>query len=67
VLASQRYRDRERNVADCVTKLRAMLAEVAAPPKRRKATRPTRAARERRLAAKRALARKKSERRAPPE
>ena len=37
VLASQRYRDRERNVADCVAKLQAMLAEVAAPPKPRAA------------------------------
>jgi ribosome-associated protein len=67
VLASQRYRDRERNVADCVAKLRAMLAQVAAPPKRRRPTRPTRSARERRLAAKRAQSRKKSERRTPPE
>jgi ribosome-associated protein len=67
VLASQRYRDRERNVADCVEKLRAMLEEVAAPPKRRRPTRPTRGARERRLAEKRAHARKKSERRAPPD
>ena len=65
VLASQRYRDRERNVADCVAKLRAMLAEVAVPPKPRRPTRPTRGSRERRLEAKRARARKKSERRAP--
>jgi ribosome-associated protein len=67
VLASQRYRDRERNVADCVEKLRAMLAEVAAPPKPRRPTRPGRGARERRLAAKKALGRKKAERRSPPE
>jgi ribosome-associated protein len=65
VLASQRYRDRERNVADCLEKLGAMLAEVAAPPKRRKASRPSRGARERRLESKRAQARKKAERRAP--
>ena len=67
VLASQRYRDRERNVADCVAKLRAMLAQVAVPPKPRKPTRPTRGSRERRLEAKRARARQKSERRAPRE
>jgi ribosome-associated protein len=66
VLASQRYRDRERNVADCVAKLQAMLAEVATPPKPRKPTRPTRGSRERRLEAKRARARTKSERRVPP-
>ena len=65
VLASQRSRDRERNVADCVEKLRAMLAEVATPPKPRRATRPSRGARERRLAAKKAHARKKAERRPP--
>jgi ribosome-associated protein len=64
VLASQRHRARERNVADCLAKLEAMLAEVATPPKPRKATRPTRASRERRLAAKRATSRRKAERRA---
>ena len=67
VMTSQRYRDRERNMADCVAKLRDMLAEVATPPKRRKPTRPTRGSRERRLASKRAQARKKTERRVPPE
>jgi ribosome-associated protein len=67
VLASQRYRDRERNVADCVAKLQAMLAEVAEPPKPRKKTRPSAGARERRLEAKHARARTKRERRAPPE
>ena len=65
VLASQRYRDRERNVADCVAKLRAMLLEVAEPPKPRRPTRPSRGARERRLEAKRARARKKRERGVP--
>ncbi len=62
-ITSQRHRTRERNVAECVAKLEAMLAEVAKPPKRRRATRPTRASRERRLADKRATARRKSERR----
>jgi ribosome-associated protein len=63
LLASQRHRARERNVADCLAKLEAMLAEVATPPKKRKPTRPGRAARERRLAGKRAIARRKAERR----
>ena len=63
VLASQRHRERERNVADCLAKLAAMLAEVAAPPKPRRPTRPGRAARERRLADKRHAARRKAERR----
>jgi ribosome-associated protein len=64
MLASQRHRARERNVADCLAKLEAMLAEVATPPKPRKPTRPGRAARERRLAEKRRTARRKLERRA---
>ena len=64
VLASQRYRVRERNVADCIAKLRAMLDEVAKPPKPRKATKPTRASKQRRLDAKKAQSRKKSDRRA---
>ena len=34
-IASQRHRTRERNVADCLAKLEAMLAEVATPPKPR--------------------------------
>jgi ribosome-associated protein len=63
VLSSQRHRTRERNVADCLAKLEAMLLAVAAPPKRRKATRPSRATRERRLAEKRVLSRRKAERR----
>jgi ribosome-associated protein len=63
VLTSQRHRTRERNVADCLAKLEAMLASVATPPKPRKATRPSRAARERRLAEKRAASRRKAERR----
>jgi ribosome-associated protein len=64
VLTSQRHRERERNVADCLAKLGAMLAEVATPPKPRKATRPSRAAKERRLAEKKRAARRKAERRA---
>ena len=64
LLTSQRYRERERNVADCVAKLGVMLAEVATPEKPRRATRPGRGARERRLAEKRHASRRKAERRA---
>ena len=53
VIASQRYRDQSRNVDDCLGKLKAMLSEVAVAPRRRKATKPTRASRERRLKEKR--------------
>jgi ribosome-associated protein len=49
VLMSDRYRDQGRNVADCLEKLRAMLTEVATPPKKRKKTKPGKGARENRL------------------
>jgi len=65
VLASQRFRDRGRNVADCLEKLRAMLEEVAVPPRPRRATRPTKASRQRRLDSKRRRARVKSGRQRP--
>jgi len=63
MLTSQRHRERERNVADCLAKLAALLAEVAVPEKPRRPTRPTRGAKERRLAEKRHAARRKAERR----
>jgi ribosome-associated protein len=63
VLASQRFRDQGRNVADCLDKLRDLLLEVATPPKRRKKTKPSRAARERRLQQKSRQAEKKQRRR----
>jgi ribosome-associated protein len=64
LLTSSRFRDRGRNVADCVERLAAMLAEVSSPPRRRKPTRPTRSAAEARLAEKRLRSRKKQTRRA---
>jgi ribosome-associated protein len=66
VIHSQRYRDQERNVDDCLEKLRALVLEVASPPKRRRPTRPTRASRERRLREKKARSQKKDLRRGPP-
>lgn len=54
LVASDRYRDQARNVADCIARLRAMIAAVAEPPRPRRPTRPGRAARERRLGEKRA-------------
>ena len=65
LITSQRFRDRARNVADCLEKLRAMLAEVAAPPARRLKTRPRRGAVERRLAQKRRRSAVKRARRRP--
>lgn len=63
VITSQRFRDAGRNVADCLEKLRAMLAEAAVTPKTRKPTKPTRASVRRRLERKRQHARKKQLRR----
>jgi len=67
VLTSQRFRDAGRNVADCLEKLRNMLAEVAVAPKRRKPTKPTAGSVRRRLEEKRRQSRKKESRRNPPE
>jgi ribosome-associated protein len=63
LITSQRFRDAGRNVADCLEKLRRMLAEAAATPKARRATRPTRASVHRRLERKRQHAQKKRGRR----
>jgi len=67
VLSSQRFRDQGRNVADCLEKLRGLLAAVARAPRRRKPPRPGRAARQRRLDAKKRQADKKRQRRPPEE
>jgi ribosome-associated protein len=66
LVTSQRFRDQGRNVADCLEKLRAMIAAIAQPPKRRKPTRPTRGSQERRLQAKQKRSQTKRLRRSPP-
>jgi ribosome-associated protein len=63
LLSSQRFRDQGRNVADCLERLRAMLADAESSPRSRRATRPTRASAERRLREKRQRAETKSRRR----
>ena len=65
VINSQRFRDQSRNINDCYEKLRGLLEKVAAPPKKRKPTKPTRASREKRLREKRGRT-KSIERRKPP-
>lgn len=52
VIQAQRFRSQERNRADAIERLVAILAEAAVPPKRRIATRPTRASQVRRVEAK---------------
>ena len=62
LLSSQRYRDQQRNLDDCLDRLRTMLLEVASPPKKRKPTKPSRASKERRLQEKRVTSEKKQRR-----
>ena len=66
VIHSQRYRDQERNISDCYEKIKGLLLEVATPPKRRKATRPTRGSKERRIREKKSRSQLKQGRRPPP-
>jgi ribosome-associated protein len=63
LIVSQRFRDAGRNAADCLEKLRQMLADAARPPRPRKPTRPTNASVRRRIEAKRRHAMKKRDRR----
>jgi len=65
VLHSQRYRDQGKNVTDCLEKLRQLLLSVVVPPKRRIATRPSRAAKQRRVDEKKSRGQKKELRRKP--
>ena len=65
VLTSQRFRDQGRNIADCLTKLRMFLVEVAQPEKKRKATRPSAASKVRRRRQNEAHSKKKQLRREP--
>jgi ribosome-associated protein len=67
LVTSQKYRDQERNRADCLKKLAVMIRRAATPPKARKATKPTKASKRRRLAEKRHRAERKAGRRGPGE
>ena len=64
VIQSQRTRSQSHNAADCLARLREMLAVAATPPKVRKATRPSRSSVKRRLENKRKRSELKSSRRA---
>lgn len=59
LVSSQRFRDAGRNTADCLEKLRAMIAGVALPVRPRRPTRPTRASVRRRIENKRRQSQKK--------
>ena len=63
LMTSQRFRDAARNVADCLEKLRVMIASVAVAPLPRRPTRATRSSVEKRLRQKRGRAERKRRRR----
>jgi ribosome-associated protein len=65
VLSSDAYRDQPRNRAAVLERLRILLAEAVAVPKRRRPTAPSAAARERRLTEKHLRSRRKRERGRP--
>lgn len=65
MISSARFRDQGRNVADCLEKLRAMLLEVARPPRPRRETKPSAGSRRRRLEGKRWQGEKKRLRQRP--
>ena len=62
LVTSQRFRDAGRNTADCLEKLRRMIAEAAEPVRPRRPTRPTRASVRRRIEQKRRHSDKKRRR-----
>jgi ribosome-associated protein len=49
IVESQRFRSQERNRADALEKLIALIREAAIPPKMRRATKPTKGSQQRRL------------------
>jgi len=67
VITAQRFRTQSRNRADALQRLVGLIRAAAAPPKKRKATRPTRASKVRRLADKRHHGELKRERGKPPD
>jgi ribosome-associated protein len=67
ILHSQTYRDQEKNIDDCLSRLRQMLLEVAVAPRTRRPTKPTRGSKLRRLRDKKARSDKKRLRGRPTE
>ena len=49
VIKAQRFRTREKNQQDAINRLQAVIAKLIAVPKKRKATKPTKASKEKRL------------------
>jgi ribosome-associated protein len=66
VITAARFASQERNRADAIARLAALIAKAATPPVKRRPTRPTKASKERRLAGKSHRATVKSLRGRPP-
>lgn len=66
LITSQKTRDRERNVDDCLEKLRTLILAAATPPKRRVATKPTASSQRERVESKRKRSDAKNQRRSSP-
>lgn len=66
LVTAETHRDQRRNVDVALEKLAATVRDALRRPKKRKKTRPSRAARQRRLDAKKRLSAQKQERRRPP-
>jgi ribosome-associated protein len=67
VITAERFRERERNRADALERLAALIRRAAVVPKKRRKTRPSKGSQERRLASKAARSRLKRARGAAPE
>jgi ribosome-associated protein len=52
LISAQRFRTQDQNRLEALNRLRELVARAAVPPKRRKATRPTKSSKERRLTSK---------------
>jgi ribosome-associated protein len=52
LITAQRFRTQDQNRVDALNRLRELISRAAVPPKRRKATRPTKSSKERRLTSK---------------
>ncbi len=66
LVTAETHRDQRRNVEVALEKLASTVREALRRPKKRKKTRPSRAARQRRLDSKKRLSAQKQERRRPP-
>lgn len=65
VICCDRHRSRERNLAECTTRLSKLIAEALTRPRTRRPTRPTRGSKERRLDGKRRRSQTKRLRKPP--